>query len=222
MERARAKKKSAGNRPLSSHRTNNRVDDLTLTGRSFASDAPVVSARGGGSAANMEKGKLKKLHQSNRTPRTGRGDENLKWGMADPQSPTYEDPQRTDPVILMDGHELKISELYLMLKKKIIGRHPGGSHGIVRCWKQFRQLAGAGRVGGGGKGAGVVTKKELGVAFRNYGLPLDRSEDLDLIFKRFDGNKDGLIDLNDWLYELTDKWSSSVNTVVSENKIYEG
>lgn len=193
-----------------------------LTGRSFASNASDSSKRGGNHTAKSKLKRVKNLRLSNQSLRTNRSDENLKWGTADPKSPTNHEPPPTDPIVSVDGHEMKISELYLMLKKKIIGRHPGGSHGIVRCWKQFRRLAGSGRAGGGGKGAGVVTKKELSIAFRNYGLPLDRPEDLDVLFIRFDRNKDGLIDLNDWLQELMGKWSSSVNTVISDDKIYEG
>jgi hypothetical protein len=66
-----------------------------------------------------------------------------------------------------------MSELYGMLRLKIIGRHPGGSHGLLKCWSQFRHMAGSGR--SGGKGAGFITKDELGVCFRNYGLELDKA-----------------------------------------------
>ena len=84
-------------------------------------------------------------------------------------------------------------------------------------------MAGSGRGGGGGKGAGVITKDELGVCFRNYGLELDESKDLDMLFQKFDVNQDGVIDLDDWLEELFGKWSSSVNTFGDDSReIYEG
>ena len=159
----------------SNHKTNSDLDNMCLTGRSLASEVT--------SEVTTTPKYVGRKPSKNKLP--------LQRGNT--LQPLSEKMSNEDPIILMDGHELRVSELYLMLKKKIIGRHPGGSHGILRCWKQFRRLAGAGRVGGGGKGAGVVTREELNVAFRNYGLPLDRSEDLDLIFRRFDKNKDGLI-----------------------------
>ena len=79
--------------------------------------------------------------------------------------------QKMNAPISVDGHTMKVSEFYAMLKTKIIGRHPGGSHGLLKCWSQFRHMAGSGR--SGGKGAGFITKAELGVCFRNYGLELD-------------------------------------------------
>jgi Ca2+-binding EF-hand superfamily protein len=126
-------------------------------------------------------------------------------------------------MISVDGYDVSKTDLYEMLRKKIIGKHPGGSHGLLRCWKQFRHMAGSGRGGGGGKGAGVVTKEELGVCFRNYGLKLDNSSDLDFLFRQFDRNDDGVISLDEWLEEMFGKWSSNVNTIGDDSEvIYEG
>ena len=105
---------------------------MLLTGRSLSSKMTSRSDHMGGNPS-----KIKALQPQSRN--------------VDSTSTHDKKQPRKDPIILMDGHELKVSELYLMLKKKIIGRHPGGSHGILRCWKQFRRLAGAGRVGGGGQ-----------------------------------------------------------------------
>jgi len=175
-------------------------DDLLLTGRSM-NTARQISARAPLSTGRSNTSQ-RRSHNSSRA--------------ATPK-------KKDDPIVMVDGHELKVSQLYIMLKTKIIGKHPGGSHGLLRCWKQFRSMAGSGRGGGGGKGAGVITKDELGVCFRNYGLELDESKDLDMLFQKFDVNQDGVIDLDDWLEELFGKWSSSVNTFGDDSReIYEG
>ena len=129
-----------------------------------------------------------------------------------------------NPMISVDGYDVSKIDLYEMLRKKIIGKHPGGSHGLLRCWKQFRQMSGCGRGGGGGRGAGVVTKEELGVCFRNYGLKLDHASDLDFIFHQFDRDNDGVISLDEWLEEIFGKWSTDVNTIGDDKNeaVYEG
>ena len=177
--------------------------DILLTGRSLTNNPS-------GGATNRSN----RLNRSNRSDRSDRSSRN---------NTARKNKTNIDPFVMIDGNKLLLSNVYIMLKTKIIGKHPGGSHGLLRCWKQFRSMAGSGRGGDGGKGAGIVTKAELKVCFRNYGLPLDKTSDLDLIFDKFDVNQDGVIDLNDWLEELFGKWSSSVNTFGDDSReIYEG
>jgi hypothetical protein len=110
-------------------------------------------------------------NQSNRSKRSNESNQSIVSTFSSTERKRLDSQMNT--IISVDGHLMKMSELYGMLRLKIIGRHPGGSHGLLKCWSQFRHMAGSGR--SGGKGAGFITKDELGVCFRNYGLELDKA-----------------------------------------------
>ena len=100
-------------------------------------------------------------------------------------------------VLNVEGHRFTVEQIFKLLRVKIAGRNPGGSYGLLHMWKQFRHLAGASRRGSGTRGAGSITMKELGLALKHYGVPLNQV-DLKTIMDIVDTNRDGSMDYMEW------------------------
>ena len=130
------------------------------------------------------------------------------------RSPEQSIVKQKDITVRVEKTKFTLDKFYAILRKKISERNPGGSHGLLRCWKNFCRIAGA-------RGRGV-TKAEFGIALANYGLPLE-DDDLNIIFERTDTYGRGYIDFDNWVDEVMGRWDPTVNTHdANKSKIYRG
>ena len=140
---------------------------------------------------------------------------NYSYERKEPTSPTLLHAKTQKEIfVTVERSRFSLEKFYGVLRKQISARNPGGSHGLLRCWKNFCRIAGA--------RGGNVTKHEFGIALENYGLPLN-DEDLQIVFDRTDANNNGFVDFDEWVDEVMGRWDPTVNTHdANKGKIYRG
>ena len=92
-----------------------------------------------------------------------------------------------------------------VLRRKIGQRLKGGPHGLMRCWIQFRALAGSTKEG--------ITFDEFARGLRNYDITVDDAT-ARVLFAKMDKSGDGHIQLQEFVEHVMGRWSADANTFV--------
>mmetsp|Transcript_1456 Transcript_1456/g.2113 ORF Transcript_1456/g.2113 Transcript_1456/m.2113 type:complete len:560 (-) Transcript_1456:252-1931(-) len=98
---------------------------------------------------------------------------------------------------------LQIDDALRMLRKYITQRLKSGPNGLMRCWFEFRLRAGSSKDG--------ITRSEFARGLRLYGIPLTPAK-TSIFFDRMDLDKDGYIQINEFIDVIMGRWDASSNS----------
>eukprot|EP00948_MAST-09A_sp_MAST-9A-sp1_P002747 g2747.t1 len=84
-----------------------------------------------------------------------------------------------------------------LLRDKITSREAGGSHMLLRAFKEFREHGAAGH-------AAFINRDGFARALKSYGIPLDK-EEVDAFFATLDINKDGTLHYEEFVKKIMEE-----------------
>ena len=97
---------------------------------------------------------------------------------------------------------LTVERGLVMLRQKIGQRLASGPGGLLRCWVNFRQRAGASKEG--------ITASEWERGLKMYGVPLNKARAKEL-FDRMDASGDGYIQIKEFIDQVMGRWTAEAN-----------